>query len=47
MAFLRSEVDRLGERSEEDRRIITEYFGRAVALELEFFNNSYEQPLEV
>ncbi len=47
VAFLRSEVDRLGERSEDDRKIISDYFGRAVALELDFFNNSYEQPLEV
>ena len=47
VGFLRGEVDRLGEGSDEDRRIITEYFGRAVALELDFFNNSYEQPLEV
>lgn len=45
--FLRSEVDRIGERSDEDRAIIDDYFGRAVQLELDFFNNSYEQPLEV
>lgn len=45
--FLRSEVDRIGERSDEDRAIIDHYFGRAVQLELDFFNNSYEQPLEV
>ena len=45
--FLRSEVDRIGERSDEDRAIIDVYFGRAVQLELDFFNNSYEQPLEV
>lgn len=45
--FLRGEVDRIGERSEEDRAIINDFFGRAVALELDFFNNSYEQPLEL
>lgn len=45
--FLRGEVDRIGERSEEDRAIINDFFGRAVALELDFFDNSYEQPLEV
>ena len=45
--FLRGEVDRIGERSEEDRAIINDFFGRAVTLELDFFDNSYEQPLEV
>lgn len=45
--FLRGEVDRIGERSEKDRTIINDFFGRAVALELDFFNNSYEQPLEL
>ena len=42
--FLRSEVDRVGP---DNREVVEEYFGRAVALELDFFNNSYEQPLEV
>lgn len=42
--FLRSEVDRVGPGN---REVVEEYFGRAVALELDFFNNSYEQPLEV
>lgn len=42
--FLRSEVDRIGP---DNREVVEEYFGRAVALELDFFNNSYEQPLEV
>lgn len=42
--FLRGEVDRVGPA---ERETVSEYFGRAVALELDFFNNSYEQPLEV
>lgn len=42
--FLRGEVDRVGP---DNREVVEEYFGRAVALELDFFNNSYEQPLEV
>ena len=42
--FLRSEVDRVGP---DNREVVEEYFGSAVALELDFFNNSYEQPLEV
>lgn len=42
--FLRSEVDRVGP---DNREVVEEYFGRAVALELDFFDNSYEQPLEV
>ena len=42
--FLRSEVDRVGPAN---REVVEEYFGHAVALELDFFNNSYEQPLEV
>ncbi|GAB3084720.1 TenA family protein [Corynebacterium aquatimens] len=47
VAFLRSEVDRLGQASEDNRAIITEYFGRAVALELEFFDAAYAEPLQL
>ena len=42
--FLRGEVDRVGP---DNREVVEEYFARAVQLELDFFNNSYEQPLEV
>lgn len=41
--FLRSEVDRVGP---EHRDTVSEYFGRAIALELEFFDAAYAQPLE-
>lgn len=40
--FLRSEVDRVGP---DNREVVTEYFGRAVQLELDFFDDAYNEPL--
>ena len=43
--FLRSEVDRLGEKDEETRQVLSDFFGRAVALELDFFDAAYAEPI--
>lgn len=38
VAFLRSEMDRVGDRTPEDARIAREFFARTVDLELQFFD---------
>lgn len=43
--FLRSEVDRIAEHSQDNRDVLTDYFGRAVQLELDFFNDAYDNPI--
>ena len=44
--FLRSEVDRLGDKDEETRQVLSDFFGRAVKLELDFFDAAYAEPIE-
>ena len=46
MEFLRSEVDRLGDKDEETRQVLSDFFGRAVKLELDFFDAAYAEPIE-
>jgi len=43
VAFLRTELDRVGPAH---RSVVEDFFGRAVAVELAFFDASYNYPLE-
>lgn len=44
VAFLRAELDRVGSQSEAAKAIAADFFGRAIALELAFFDEAYRLP---